>query len=691
MGDHMKCGIYALQFRRARQALYGSAWLVLISSGITAAQPLSGPAMESLVTSELQQVTNRPGELEVAVSPDGTRRIIATNAPKVGGFGATVVAFWNDAARTFQASNVPTQMNNRRDPTVAWAGSGDFYFATMETTQNVAVSRSTDGGQNFVPQSLSTDVRANPATRAGVCSAPCTTTDQPHIAADPRPHPAGSDEIYLVWRSSSPAGETAMIECSVDSGANWQNRQPIGGQFPRVTVGPDGSVYAVSLTSRFGGQVRLQKFNACSSGLNAVFTQGGTSAPSTVASFTGVSCPVPGLDRCNSGNALSSPTVAVDRADRNRVYVVLANQTGALNEDILVAASTDGGLTFPPAQQTTAHATGTPVRRFLPWSCASRNQLFITWYDRRTATAAQNDATEFLVNRLTLRNGRLFRLREESVSGTSDPQCASGWPIPARNIGDSENCSVQPQNAGQCLAPTATVCSQAAPCPAGQSCLGDLCFVNNTAPPRCDFSGGCAAGLSCTVGGGIAKYGDYNGIACSDSGAFLAWASATAPARLPPVAGLNIFFARVSTLSFVSTVCDRDPAICNFQPLIDKDKITIRCDLPDCRVIVPVPEICTKALNCPGCGPGPLCAPEYSLELDGLLDAWRVELLKEDGRNASAAILRNGRQTVVRFQPPKDDLLDGRAAKYFLMFRLGRSGKAGSEYVVKLKMNTRIR
>ena len=256
------------RLRWFRRAVCASACALTTTSERAASQPVQ----ERIIASQLQQVANLPGELEVAVSPDGRQRIIAVNGPRVPGFGAAVVFFWNEATASFRPGNPPLRMANQRDPTVAWAGSGDFYFATMETARNVAVSRSTDGGRNFTARSLNGDGRADPATGAGVCPVAGCTTDQPHIAADPRPHAAGADEVYLVWRNFA-AGETAMIECSTDSGANWQNRQAIsgagGGQFPRVTVGPDGSVFALTVTNRNGGSILLQKFSPCSAGRRA--------------------------------------------------------------------------------------------------------------------------------------------------------------------------------------------------------------------------------------------------------------------------------------------------------------------------------------------------------------------------------------------------------------------------------------
>lgn len=66
--------------------------------------------------------------------------------------------------------------------------------------------------------------------------------------------------------------------------------------------------------------------------------------PVTVASAVpAVTCPVPGLDRCNNGNDLRSATVAVDDTNASHIYVTYAENTGAGNENVLVQDSIDGG------------------------------------------------------------------------------------------------------------------------------------------------------------------------------------------------------------------------------------------------------------------------------------------------------------------------------------------------------------
>jgi hypothetical protein len=281
-----------------------------------------------------------------------------------------------------------------------------------------------------------------------------------------------------------------------------------GGDFPRVAVGPAGDVYVVSLS---GNAVLLNRFTSCANGLIAA-----VGYPVTVATLSGpVTCPVPGLDRCNDGNTLSSPTVAPDPDSSNpgHLFVSFA-ESSASGERIVVMESTDFGLTFSRRKVVSGPSS---ARRFMPWSCSTRGRSWTGWYDRTAATVpgATNDLTDYFV---ASTDGPPLNL-----SNNPDPQCASGWPCAPRSTHDSDMCSIQPQLAGFCLT-AAGVGSRR----------------------RCDFSvGGCPKGETCQGGRGCPKYGDYNGIACSANVVLAAWASATPPIGvIPPAGGISILFWR---------------------------------------------------------------------------------------------------------------------------------------------------
>ena len=461
------------------------------------------------------------GELEVAVSDDGMHVVVAANS----GF-----SFSDDGGKTFKSGgSIPCVFALCfGDVSLAVGKSGAVYLSWVGNTVNEpgpfappngatnTVSVSSDNGHTF---KFAGNAVLCPNTTPLVCSGP----DQPHIAADRFSLSfAGQDRVYLVWRNFSGLGLTPRIVCSIDGGLTWPEQESIdvAGDFPRVTVGPDGSVF---VAYESGHNIMLRKFSACDAGF--------TPQPSIVVStFFPVSCPVPGLDRCNDGNVLSSPTVSIDPLDANHVYVAWATSTAKGNEDIRVAESKDGSLTFPRSARVNSAAT---ARRFMPWVCASQGNALVGWYDRRDATTANNDLTAYFAGMVTSGASGLAVSADVNVSGNSDPQCASGWPCSTRSSADATSCRpVQTQLAG--------TCSQSG--------------------NACDFSKpNCASGETCNTGSGCPKYGDYNGAACISGRLFAAWASATSPPGIAAVSTISIFSTSVTvpapTCSAGLTLC----------------------------------------------------------------------------------------------------------------------------------------
>ncbi len=447
------------------------------------------------------------GELEVAVSPNGRNIVVARQF---------VFRTSNDGGQTFSAP-AGTSFGDG-DPSLAWGQSGNFYMAGINTgctatTTCTGIDRSTNNGQSFP---FLVNAVSCPNTGVNSCF-----PDQEHIAADRvNAAPGGGDQVYSVWRNFNSTGQDPTIICSQDSGANWTAPLDVenGAFVPRVGAGQDGFVYAIY---RLGGNIRLHKFSSCGSGLTPQL-----GFPVTVAAVTDVTCPVAGLDRCNNGNVLSSHMVAVDDTNANHVYVAFAQNTGAGNENILVRDSLDGGRTWPAGRVVTLNTAATG-RRFMPWVSTTGGEAFVSWYDRRAATPAANDLTEYFGGRARLDSGgNLVAGPEFKLSKVIDPQCAAGWPSSPRSTTDSESCSVQPQLAGVC-------CDNTQPnCPGSRS--------------RCDFSSTvCPVGETCNTGGGFPKYGDYNGNASAAGRFFISFASAKSPPEIvPPSAAIDIFFTK---------------------------------------------------------------------------------------------------------------------------------------------------
>jgi hypothetical protein len=316
--------------------------------------------------------------------------------------------------------------------------------------------------------------------------------------------------------------------------------------------------------------VRIDKFASC----NTDNTLPGLAGwPRTVASGVAeLPCPVPGLDRCNNGNTLRGPTVAVDDNNSAHVFYAYARNTGPGNENVPIHDSTDGGANFSAA--VTLNGGGT-ARRFMPWMCVTRGSAYVTWYDRRNANGGSNNLTDYFGASATRSGGTLNAGAEFQLNDpvTSDSQCLAGqavgsqasWPGGSRAKSDSTSCTEQPELAGVCG--TGACAQPGNTCPAGQTCDAATGICRNGAREFCDFNGpACTNGAdSCQLwGGGIPKYGDYNGNACAQGHLYAVWASATPARAVNP--GIDLFFKVRDTVTPVAlcknVTTPTDPGLC---------------------------------------------------------------------------------------------------------------------------------
>jgi len=268
------------------------------------------------------------GELEVAVSNDGRDVVLPIDA--------STVQFSNTFGRSFApVGPIANQCGSGGDPSITLGPnggpSGVFYYAYLRDSQcaggdrdTVGVAVSTDHGKTFAFRS-----NAVPLVVGG--------PDQEHIAADPRVVPGGNDQVYVVYRNlSGPDMQRSLMTCSADSGKTWSAPAQVGaadGDFPRITVGPDGIVYVVNRSTSTNA-ITISRYLSCSIDPNLT---GLPRMPKIVDSVVDSPvCPIPGLDRCNAGNTMSSWMVAVDGTNANHVYLAFSKNSRPGNEDIVV-------------------------------------------------------------------------------------------------------------------------------------------------------------------------------------------------------------------------------------------------------------------------------------------------------------------------------------------------------------------
>ena len=462
-------------------------------------------------------------EAEIAVSTNGQNIVI-------GQAGNHVTS--NDGGQNFPFSGpLPGTVNG--DASVAFGRSGTFYAATIATNATAfSASAPPSNGRAFTAR---TNAFTCGTTGPTVC--PGGLPDQEHIAAD-RFNGAvggGGDQVYSVWRQLN--GFYGIV-CSNDGGVNWGTPIFRPGDLPRIAVGQDGRVYVVYQT---GANIALDRFSACSTPTGFAVQPTASAIPVATIGPNWVRCPVPGLDRCNDGNNLSSFTVAVDDRNANHIYIAYAQNDGTgTTENIVIRDSTNSGEAWPAARVVTV-SSAVAARRYMPWVCATGGVAYVSWFDRRASTAANNSLTDFYGGSASLDGGgNLVPGVERQINavGQADNQCLAGqaagapgsWPGGVRNQNDSEACSTQPQLGGRCL-------SSVGPPAVGSN---NSCDFNSTACPTLPLPETCVP----LPLGGFPKYGDYNGSACTAGRVYAIWPSATTPPpTIGPAGAINLYFA----------------------------------------------------------------------------------------------------------------------------------------------------
>ncbi len=490
------------------------------------------------------RVHTGPGEVAMAASWNGGKVAIVTNSgwAKSSDFGVTYAG----------GNGFPASIANQGDPALAYGGkTNSFYLGYLGRPNGgggggnavngctVSVDRSSDG-QTYAWTGHARFCAATQTAGKLLCA-----PDQEQIAADPvrtryrgtRPGSAPKDQIYLAWRQfTATAGTTAAtqscaglsqgnsvveLSCSSDNGVKWTPAIQLaaGSDFGRLAVGPDGSAYVVySVQQKDAGgtvweQIYLDKYSSCKTG----FVHQWGYPRTVVSNAKPATCDgsVPGLDRCD-GVLMNSHTVTVSDFDpKGMVFVVYADGTVNGSDRVIAALAPNGGFNVTSTRLLSDNAAG---RKFLPWACAEGRNLYATWYDRRAATTAAPDLTDFYAGWMRLDQFGPTVHSNVNLTGNADPQCASGWPSGTRDRTTATSCPT-PQLAG--------LCTNSAGVQSGN------CNFNS---PLCPFRSRCRPGP------GAPKYGDYNASACAAGRLFAAWTSATTPAgSATPAAGLSTF------------------------------------------------------------------------------------------------------------------------------------------------------
>ena len=161
------------------------------------------------------------------------------------------------------------------------------------------------------------------------------------------------------------------VACSQDGGVTWTIDQttliPTGGSFPRVTVGPDGTLLVADGISPSSGPYSLsvQKFTSCASGFQP------DGKPVQIVKAVNEASEMAGLDRPAQGNYAP----AYDSGTTGRIFIVYSNEASPGNDDIHVVESRDNGATWPLDSIVSTNGNG---RKYLPWTCSTAGKTFVT-------------------------------------------------------------------------------------------------------------------------------------------------------------------------------------------------------------------------------------------------------------------------------------------------------------------------
>jgi hypothetical protein len=524
-------------------------------------------------------------ESEVAVSSTGSNIVVAQQCS---------YRFSTDGGATFSLNGgYPGSGGNCTggDSSLAVGQSGDFYWSTIGSNTSTCppsppatspncnntqqIAQSINSGQSFSFSANVIDCQVTSGCGFG------NVPDQEHIGADRvTASGSGQDQVYLVFRKGFGFG----ISCSTDGAATWKAvafYNNGSSDFPRITVSQNGTVFVITMN---GNNVEIWSFGSCQSGLAL-----GLNHVTVASGINQVTCPVSGLDRCNNGNVLTSPTVAVDDTNANHLYAAYAVSTSAPpsntsfpgNENILVQESTTGGSSWSSSVTVNQGTGGTGGRRFQPWVCVTGGTAYVSWLDRRNSTSGSNDLTDYFSSSAFDSGGILTGGTDFQIDTNADAQCATGWGCQSRSIFDSESCSTQPQFGG--------ACGTSNPLAATDS--GTPC---NFASPVCT-----KAGETCQLGGGCPKYADYTGNACLLGRLYNAWPSATnQPGAAPTGGNIVSFFAETVVGSTGTTTTYTGPSTGEYN-----HSVTLSATLYLSGTAVPLPagQTITFTLGAQGC------------------------------------------------------------------------------------------
>lgn len=152
-------------------------------------------------------------------------------------------------------------------------------------------------------------------------------------------------------------------------------------------------------------------------------------------------------------------------------------------------------------------------------------------------------------------------------------------------------------------------------------------------------------------------------------------------------ASVDPYFFSVTPRLKLLSVCDRFPLLC-ITPRLKDDWIIIRCRVEPCFERIPIPEICKRALDCPGCGPNALCNPYMHIFLDDIDPReFTIKLLDKKGNELGFDLNQTGKGVAISFKIDKKALNKQGVPDYDLMI-INETGLKNTEKKVRFALQT---
>jgi len=351
--------------------------------------PGGGGNVKAGANVDLSNEAGPQSETSIAINPANPKQVVAGSneifrLPMRGYFS-------NDGGKSWGAVDLPLppplNANQQRfgsDPGVAWDTRGNVYYSYIVvffsptfgavTGTEMAVARSTDGGQTWTP------------TYFNFTSGNSTFNDKPMIAVDDNVASAHRDTVYVGWDTAvtgtSGQRDLLLSSHSTDGGVSFSSP---------VAVSPGGSKAAVIGADPFvspDGTLHIAWHDVIANAVMvASSTDGGaTFGPQSEVAPTSAAFDV-GLPAMASRRALVYPACGADASTgpaRGTLYCSWMDETAANGADVFVARSTDGSTWSAPARVNDDPA-GVANDQFNQWLAVdpADGSVVLSWNDSR--------------------------------------------------------------------------------------------------------------------------------------------------------------------------------------------------------------------------------------------------------------------------------------------------------------------